>query len=170
MSGMLSPSLSKVKFKTILRDIIDGIGYCKRAGLLHLSALPDGSVPARLLTLLLQKICSDFAVYGVKTAPYGEFTGKLPLPKAILCLNFLHDLFFALRDCASGTIFVHADTPDEKLTISFLCDLPPEFFKILEAFSESKRPILYKNGFNLHVVSEDPSLRLVLRKEVEYDA
>ncbi|MCM1566398.1 MAG: hypothetical protein NC238_10700 [Dehalobacter sp.] len=170
LSGRLSKSLSKAQFKTILRDIIDRIGYCKRAGLLHLSALPDGSVSARLLTLLLKEICSDFDMCGVETAPYGHFTGTLPLPNAILCLDFLRDLFFALRDCESGSIFVHADAPDEKLTISFLCDLPPEFIVILEAFSESKRPMLSKNGFNLHVIPEDPSLRLVLRKEGEFDA
>jgi len=170
MSGMLSPPLSKTQLKTILRDIIDEIGYCKRAGLLHLSALPDGTVPARLLTLLLGEICSDFAVCGVETAPYGEFTGTLPLPKAILCLDFLRDLFFALRDCESGSIFVHADAPDEKLTISFLCDLPPEYIEILKAFSESKRQMLFKNGFSLHIVFEEPSLRLVLRKGGACDA
>lgn len=170
LSGMLSPSLSKAQFKSILRDIIDEIGYCKRAGLLHLSALPDGSVPPRLLTLLFQETCSDFAVCGVETAPYGEFAGTLPLPTAILYLDFLRDFFFALRDCESGSIFVYTDTPDEKPTVSFLCDLPPKFIEILEAFSESKRPMLSKNGFHLHVVPEDPSLRLILRKEVGYDA
>lgn len=170
LSAMLSPSLSKVKYKTVLRDIIDEIGYCKRAGLLHLSALPEGSAPARLLTLLLREICSDFATCGVETATYGDLAGTLPLPKAILCLDFFRDLFLALRNCESGSIFVYADAPDEKLTISFLCDLPSEFIKILEAFSESKRHMLSQNGFALHAVSEDPSLRLVLRKEGAYNA
>jgi hypothetical protein len=170
LSDMLLPSLSRSQYKTILRDIIDEIGYCKRVGLLHLSALPDGSAPARLLMLLLREICSDITASGMETAIYGDLNGTLPLPKAILCLDFFRDLFLGLHHCEFGSIFVHVDGPDEKLTISFLCDLPSEFTKILEVFCESKQKILSQNGFTLRAVSEDPSLRLVLQKEEEYDA
>lgn len=168
-AAKLSPSLTKERFRTILREIIDEIGYCKRVGLLHLSALPNGAVQGRLLSLLLQEACADFAVGGVETDSFGEFAGTLPLPKAILYLDFVHDLFLALRDCASGSIFVHVDEQDDTPAIRFLCDLSPKYVEALEAFSEGRRTILAGKGLDLCAVAEDPSLRLILREEGKSD-
>lgn len=165
LAGQLSPALCEAEFRSVLRDIIDLIGYCKRIGLLHLAALSDGSVPARLFTLLLQELCTDCAAGGMEVALYGEPAGTISLREAIGGLDFCHDLFSLLRDCASGSIFVYADAPNGELSIGFLCDLPAEFQKNLRAFSDQKRPVLAKDHFDLNVISEDPSLRLVLRKE-----
>ncbi|SMC63518.1 histidine kinase N-terminal 7TM domain-containing protein [Papillibacter cinnamivorans] len=165
LAERLSPSLSEAEFRSVLRDIISLIGYCKRIGLLHLGALPDGSVPARLVTLLLQEICADSAEDKMEIALYGEPSGAISLREAIGYLDFCRDLFSVLRDCASGSIFVHADDPDGALALGFLCDLPAESLEDLRAFAENRRSVLAKGSLTLNVIFEDPSLRLVLRKE-----
>jgi hypothetical protein len=152
LANRLSLSLPEAKLKELLCEIIDAIGYCKRIGLLYLSAAPDGSRPVRLLTLLLKETCSDCSTDGTQIALYGEPTGTVGLQQAILCLDFSCNLFVALHDCQSGSLFVHAGGADQKLKLGFLCDFSPEFLGAAETFAENKRSVLAAGGFSLDIL------------------
>ncbi len=95
---------------------------------------------------------------------YGEPSGSINMQKALLCLDFLHEMLYALRFCETGGIFGYIDTPDEKLTISFMCDLPSEFLFEIEAFAENFQKVMASGGFAVRIIQEDPSIRLVLRE------
>lgn len=167
LAGGLSASLPREQFQTTLQRIIDSIGYCKRAGLLHLSVLADGSVPIQQLVMLLQETCSYSTINGLEAALYGEPVGTIRLHSAVLYLDFFRDLLSSLRKCETGSIFGYASTSQGSLTISLLSDLPPVILAKLEAFAENKQQELAAGGITLRLIQEEPCLRMVLSEEEE---
>jgi hypothetical protein len=169
LAEALSPALPPARLRSDLRTIGRQLGFCKRAGLLYLNAFSKRAVPARLLALLLRETFAEFREDGLETGLFGEPDGEIALQTAICVLTFVDSLLTQAQGRAQGSLLGLMNAREDGLTITLIWELPRPLLEHLAGLAEERARELEECGLRLRTIWEEPSLRLVLRKEAARD-